>query len=131
MLSYLKTQYNVTDYSEHGTLENIEAVFITYRSIDIFETSVNEFNDTHKELIYFDNNVYEVTLKASYEREKVRGTGDIIYRRDMDEPLEISITLIETPPEKIDQTYNLSLRMNQDQKRAFEQFIKRHDIKIL
>ena len=31
MLSYLKTQYNVTDYSEHGTLENIEAVFITYR----------------------------------------------------------------------------------------------------
>lgn len=131
MLSYLKTQYNVTDYSEHGPLENIEAIFIIYRSLDIFETSVNEFNDTHKELIYFDNNVYEVTLKASYEREKVYGTGDIIYRRDMDEPLEISIMLIETPPEKIDQTYNLSLSMNQDQKRAFEQFIKRHDIKIL
>lgn len=131
MLSYLKTQYNVTDYSEQGTLENIEAIFIIYRSLGIFETSVNEFNDTHKELIYFDNNVYEVTLKASYEREKVYGTGDIIYRRDMDEPLEISITRIETPPEKIDQTYNLSLGMNQDQKRAFEQFIKRHDIKIL
>lgn len=26
MLSYLKTQYNVTDYSEHGSLENIEAI---------------------------------------------------------------------------------------------------------